>query len=570
MTSTTSTPPSAPAVAPEPPFAPTIVDESMRAVARAWRAQQLYLANNPTRAKALDAAKALFAPVWAETESVALTVRETHLEWFGVPILKEADRGADSLPWLLYRDGLRELTLSEGFETRDLGVLLDLLQKVRSAAPDEDDLLTLLWVADLPTVKYSYVELGAETELVTTDRSSGSARAREQTADVRQEAPELEGPPPTADTVKLEDLASTLYFLDPGEIARLRDDLVLEYATDPRRGVASALLDMLETQGDPAVRTATAAAVETLFLECLVARRYAVVAYLLREVEVVLGRLGDLAPALRSQLGDLSGQLSTTAAVEQLLAAIEEASTAPRVEDLDALFGALKPSALEAIVRWQATAATAAMRPVVERAALRLGASNSAEVVRLLGSGDVDIVRGAAQLAGTIKSAATVPALGRLLANGDATVRLAAVLGLSAIGSPGSLQALDKALDDADRAVRLAALRGIGEHRHAASAARLKALVDAKASRHADVTERVALYEALAMAARDDAVPVLDALLNARGLLGPKETPDVRAAAARGLGLVASAKGRAALEKAANDQELVVRTAVVRALRGEG
>ncbi|MCU0635893.1 MAG: hypothetical protein MUE41_13545, partial [Gemmatimonadaceae bacterium] len=374
MSSTTSTPPNAPAVAPAPPFAPAIVDEALRAVARAWRAQQLYLANNPTRAKALDAAKALFAPVWAETDAIALTVRETHLEWSGVAILKEAERGADSLPWLLYRDGLRELTLSEGFEARDLGVLLDLLQKVRSASPDEDDLLTLLWVADLPTVKYSYVELGAETELVTTERSAGSARAREQSADVRQEAPEMEGPPPMAERVRLEDLSSTLYFLDRGEIARLRDDLVLEYATDPRRGVASALLDLLETQTDPAVRAATATAIETLFLECLVARRYAVVAYLLREMDVVLSRVHDLSPAIRAQLVELAGQLSSTAAVEQLLAAIEEASSAPRAEDLDALFAALKPSALEALVRWLAGATVAAMRPVVDRAAQRLGA----------------------------------------------------------------------------------------------------------------------------------------------------------------------------------------------------
>ncbi len=172
-------------------------------------------------------------------------------------------------------------------------------------------------------------------------------------------------------------------------------------------------------------------------------------------------------------------------------------------------------------------------------------------------------------MAGTIRNAAAVPALGRLLIHPEPTVRLAAVQGLTAIGSPGSLQALDKALEDGDRAVRLAAMRGIGEHRHAGSAARLKALVDSKLARQADVSERVALYEAFALAARDEAVPVLDALLNARGLLGPKESPDVRAAAARALGLVATAKGRSALEKAANDKELVVRTAVVRALRGD-
>ena len=555
--------------APEPPFAPAVVDEALRAVARAWRAQQLYLANNPTRAKALEAAKASFAPLWQETDGVALTVRETHLEWFGVPILREADRGADSLPWLMYRDGLRELSITEGFEGRDLGILLDLLQRVRSASPDEDDLLTLLWVADLPTIKYRYVELATDTELVPDEARGGTARERANTADVRLEAPEMEGAPPTAERVKVDDLATTLFFLDQAEIARLRDDLVLEYATDPRRGVASALLDILEVQGDAAVRAATAGAVETLFIEALVARRYAIVAYLLREIDQLLGRLTDLPPAIRTQLAELSGQLSSTAAIEQLLGSIEEAATAPRAEDLDALFNALRPGALEALVRWLAVASSASLRPPVERAAQRLGSANSAEIVRLLGASEAEIVRGAAQLAGSVRSAAAVPSLGRLLTHADSEVRLAAVLGLSAIGSTGSLQALDKALDDTDRSVRLAAIRGLGDHKHAGSAARLRALIESKIGRQADVTERVALYETLALVARDDAVPVFDTLLNARGLLGPKEAPEVRAAAARALGLVTTAKARAALEKAAADKELVVRAAVMRAMRGE-
>jgi hypothetical protein len=558
-----------PTPAPEPPFAPSIVDEAMRAVARAWRAQQLYLSNNPTRAKALDAAKAAFGPLWQETDSVTLAVRETHLEWCGVPILREADRGADSLPWLMYRDGLRELSIAEGFETQDLGVLLDLLQKVRSASPDEDDLLTLLWVADLQTIKYSYVELATDTELTPGDARGGTARERAQTADVQEEAPAMEGAPPTAERVRLDDLSTTLFFLDPNELARLREDLVVEYATDPRRGVASALLDILEVQADATVRATAAEAIETLFIESLMARRYAIVAFVLREVDVSLARMTELPPALRTRLADLSAQLSSTSAVEQLLVSIEEASTAPRTDDLDALFGALRPGALEALVRWLAGTTAPSMRPPVERAAHRLGSTNSAEIVRLLGSSEPDIVRGAAQLAGTVRSAAAVPALGRLLTNSDASLRQAAVLGLVGVGSTGSLQALDKALEDADRAVRLAALRGIGEHRHAGSLARLKAMIDSKVGRSADVTERVAMYEALALIGRDDAVPMLDGLLNARGLLGPKESPDVRAASARALGLIPTNGARGALEKAASDKELVVRTAVARALRGD-
>jgi HEAT repeat protein len=66
----------------------------------------------------------------------------------------------------------------------------------------------------------------------------------------------------------------------------------------------------------------------------------------------------------------------------------------------------------------------------------------------------------------------------------------------------------------------------------------------------------------------DAGVGELDAILNARGLLGAKETPEMRACAARALGLVGTRAALAALQKAVDAKDVVVRSAVARALRG--
>jgi HEAT repeat protein len=63
-------------------------------------------------------------------------------------------------------------------------------------------------------------------------------------------------------------------------------------------------------------------------------------------------------------------------------------------------------------------------------------------------------------------------------------------------------------------------------------------------------------------------VPFLDVVLNAKGLLGGRESADMRAAAAAALGRVNSPKSRESLQKAADDKDPVVRSAVARALRG--
>src|SRR3712207_8620395 len=61
-----------------------------------------------------------------------------------------------------YKDGIRELQFLPGFETDELPTLLDIMQRVRKASPEEEDLLTLLWEGDFSLLRYRYVDLGLE------------------------------------------------------------------------------------------------------------------------------------------------------------------------------------------------------------------------------------------------------------------------------------------------------------------------------------------------------------------------------------------------------------------------
>ena len=67
--------------------------------------------------------------------------------------------------------------------------------------------------------------------------------------------------------------------------------------------------------------------------------------------------------------------------------------------------------------------------------------------------------------------------------------------------------------------------------------------------------------------AGEEGVGVLDELLNGKGFLGKREPSEVRAAAALALGQVEGASAKAALQKAASEEDPVVRSAVNRALR---
>ena len=138
---------------PEPPFPVALVEEMLRLFARAIRAHHLYLPNNPTYLRALESAKATFAPLWRHTDEVVIEVTDTQLRWESHTVINEPDKTTDALPWVLYKDGIRELgsyvqALSEG----DKDIILNAGFDVRKAPSPYGELAAPVVVFALTTL----------------------------------------------------------------------------------------------------------------------------------------------------------------------------------------------------------------------------------------------------------------------------------------------------------------------------------------------------------------------------------------------------------------------------------
>ena len=145
-----------------PPFAPALVEELLRQLDKTVRARQLYMANNPTYVRVLENLRGSFAQVWAETESITLTVTDTQFRWEGAVVHEQPGKASDSLPWLFFKDGLRELTLTRGFEGSELEELIEIIPRVRRATAEEDDLITILWEKEFTFLSYRHVDVEQE------------------------------------------------------------------------------------------------------------------------------------------------------------------------------------------------------------------------------------------------------------------------------------------------------------------------------------------------------------------------------------------------------------------------
>jgi hypothetical protein len=539
----------------------------MQVLVKGLRATQLYLPNNPVYQRAVDNLRAAFRRIWEATDDLHLDVGETELRWEGAVVYTQEQRG-ESIAWTLYKDGIRSLAFRPGVEEAEIVRFLGVLQRARTLQADAaDDLLTLLWAEDFQFISYTFRELVAENAVpIEADATIPATPPSE----IRQQVVE-EAPPKREGLVSLDDFDTTLYFLDDKEIEYLKRDVEREYSQDLRRNVLSMLFDLLELQPYGTVRAELISIIENFIPYLLGAGDFRSVAYILRETRVILQRARELLPEHREALANLPARLSQREGLSQLLQSLDEAAVHPTEDELSELFQELRPEALTTLMGWLPRLHNERVRELVQAAAARLAQGHAAEVLRALASDDPAVQLEMVKLAGRLRLAGAPEGMEPLLAAGDRTLKLAVVEALTAIASPTALRLLDQAIDDPDRDVRIAAVRVLAGRGYRNAVARIEAAVTGGKLKSADLTEKMAFFEAYGALVGAAGVPALERLLAAKGFLGGKrEDPETRACAAMALGKIRTPEARAVLERAAQDKEPLVRNAVSRALREAG
>jgi HEAT repeat protein len=548
----------------EPSFPIIHVTDLLKAFVKAVRAHQLYLPNNPMHARSLEAVRESFSALWQHTDEIEVQVVETRLEWEGRVVLDEEGRTSDNIAWLLYKDGIRELKMLKGFEQEELNVFFDLLQRVRKATDDDDDLLTLMWEREFVMLQYRYVDLTQEG-----GPGVESMERAEQKEKILSPAQAEAGLESTQTSIaKMDDFDSTLYFLDDREVEYLEGEIKREFSTDLRPAVIASLLDTFENEKDPTVREEICGLLDYFLLILLSSAQYRNAAYLLREAGVTANRATDVLEPQKQRLLQLGELMSDPKPLGQLLQALEESALRAPQHELDELFGILQPRALETVLSWIGRSSNPSLKMLLEVAAGRLASSNTAELIRLIGSDDEAVVLEAIRRAAALKSPAAVPALGKMLTVGESDMRVAAVIALTEIGSAGAMQMLERALLDEDRDVRIVAVRALGARHAKAALPRIEAAIKGKDLRESNLTEKMAFFEAYGLLSGDAGIALLDPLLNAKGFMGKKDDAEMRACAAMALGKINSPKAMDSLNRAAGEKDVIVRNAVSRAIRG--
>ena len=541
------------------------VSEMIQAMAKALRAFQMYLPNNPIYQRAIQNVRAAFKPIWAATDELELKVAETELLWEDHAVYRQINKG-ESIAWTLFKDGMRRLTIYKGAEDEELPRFLEAVNKARFLTTDAgDDLLTLLWALEFENIKYHFIDFFAEGggELPGPSGPAGGTATAEQRKSLIAE----EAPAKTKGVIDLEEVDSTLYFLDEKEISYLAGEVEEEYKRDVRGSALNVLFDLLETQPEGGVRDEVLGVLEQLFPNLLTSRDFRSAAGILRESKLLKDRGANFRLEQVQRLDGFVIRLSEEAIVGQLLQSLDEASGLGLDPHAAEVLRELRATALEPLVCWIPNLSSDPLRKMLEEVVDKIASTNTAEVQRLLRMPESQALPGVVAICGRLQLHQAVPAFTEVIGHPKASVRLAAVQTLAQLATPGAMTLLERAIDDLDRQVRVAAVRAVGARGYKGALRRIEAVVQGKTVKGMDLTEKMAFFEAYGSIAGANALKALSSILLQRGLLKMKEPPEVRACAAMALGRIKTPEARELLQRAADDKELVVRNAVNRALR---
>ena len=515
---------------PESQLALGLVEGLVHQVEKCLGAITLYSPSHPMYLRAVEELKSGFEPVWAEFGSLTLQVRDDGLAWESHLVLAE-DHSPDSISWGLFKEGIRSITLTQGVEEEEIVRLLDVIHESRSLVADaEDDLLTLLWGQYFEHIRYLVVDLGVDDfEPIAAPADSHPPPSPEETQQqLEEEVSEVVQP---AMLVEFDDFDASLYFLDDNEIEQLKNEIVGEYAQNICVNALSMLLDVLEVHTDKDVREETCGVLVQLLPHLLGVGDFGSLAYMVREVGVLLGRVPDLEPEHRDALGGLATELSDPQVIRQVLQSLDDEDVRPNSEELGDLFGELGANVvltvLRGIPRLDNEAAKVLLRSAVGRQAARFP-----EVVKeALVSPDREIVMVGLRCVQSSKLSTVHPELRKLSKHEDVGLRRTLVGSLAGLGTSEALRELEELLHDPDHDIRIAAVHALSTCGDPSTRSVVESIVLGRAIRDADRSEKSAFFESYGVLFGESVIANLEPLLRG-GLLRRRADPATRACVA--------------------------------------
>jgi HEAT repeat protein len=535
--------------------------EVMQSMVKTSRAFKMYLPNNPLLLRFVEELMGKMGSHLANYGELKLDVDQFELRYKGKTVYESRDP-KESMAFKMYSDGIRSLIFSEGVEEREISDFLEIVGKERPGDVD-DDIVTLLWVKDLPHVTY----ILAEDYLEFDASGAGAVAPPSQQENIRGLYRAIPPPPPTPPSPTM--IPQNILVLSDEEISWLKKAREVDEKRNPLDEVTHILSSILTVEKDSSVFGEFIDITVNLIGNLVHSGDLKYALSLIRFLRE-LSKNDALSPYHRDRLEKAMGAAVSGEIIKDIEGIIDtsEKVTPEDVKDL-LLFG---KNAVRQICELLGIVQRMEMRKVIVDALVEIGRETPEAFFPFLADSRWYLARNAVIILRRIGAPISLEPVSRLIYHKEPRIRKEVLLYLETIPGPKAKAYILKFLQDEVSALRIHALSILAGSRFQGA---LKPIMDIASSKQfdaKDISEKKAVFEALGELGSDRVVPMFRDMLFKRYWFNKEKEKEAVSLAVSGLRKVKTDAAVKVLEEASavkkNDVKAIV-TQAIRAISAE-
>lgn len=510
--------------------------EVLQALLKTAKAFRIYLPNNPLLKRFIDESVEKTTDHLRRFGKYQMDVDQFELSYGGKKIHENRDP-KESVAFRMYSDGIRSIFFTEGVEGDEICSFLDIVGQDRPADTD-DDIVTLLWMKDLPHISY----LLAEDFLESDQEGGGLPTYQSQKESIRKI---YEAPPETA--VKL--ISREIQPITEEEIVLLKREVDAESTRNPLQEVMTILSSVLVGERDPALFKDFLEIVQNLVANLLHAGKTADALKLIRFLRK-MEESERVPPGKREMIRESAGEKINPDAVLALQGPIDGDAEFPP-EDLPDFIHFFGKRHLGTICELLGRIQKMKMRKAIIAALVQAGQDSPGDFLPFLKDQRWYLVRNIIHILNLTGSSEGIEEIIPLINHQELRVRKEVFSYIQKFSDPHARTALMKYLQDESMPLRIRALQVLSAAKYQPALKNIEMMIAEKEFQEKDLKEKLALYEALAEMSGDSLVPRLREMLLKRYWFGGAKEGDAIACAVAGLKKIRTPAAVETLQKAA-------------------
>lgn len=561
--------------------------EVLNLFAKAFASMRIYPTENPTVESLINTFSEKMQKFLDEEEEFKLIINEFSITFMEETVFQDGQRKA-SLPFLFFKDGIRELAFYKGLDKEELQDFLKVIKENADLPPDESDIVNSLWIKDFPHIRYFAVDefLDAETE--------GEGGGEEETYFNIDKEELTKGKIKLASNDRKElRKRSVALGLNSTDIDEEEDnkvgleDISLPFQMSSGNGGESPIIEsmIVEHRGTPPMTEMVTLLFEILYMEDridafssilnVLDQFYKEVVYksLFALASLILNRLQELADLFSGQYEEKKELLEKTLQnirSESSLAYLKKLFINGQIADFDSFFRYLKllgPSTIPLMADiWEETE-DPIIRLKASNLLYELGNKDIATLFTITQNHRVPLIKKILEISGKIGDTQALPFLKKFTCHGNREVRLSVIHALGTIQDERANSILIELLSDRDGEVRTRAAMGLKYCNDATTISCLIQIVEKRNFKERLKKEKKVLLEYLARTQSQEVSTLLRSILMKWSIFDKTKQNETRLCAVPALEKMANPEALRILEEGAKSRNKTIRKACCLSLR---